>query len=58
MRFLRTSRTKQIKAAHAAGAKPLMVPDMIEPNEEISKLCHKIFVNLHEVRAFFESNLD
>ena len=46
-----------IKAAYAAGAKPLMVPDMIEPDEEIEKLCHKIFVNLHEVRAFFASIL-
>ena len=46
-----------IKAAYAAGAKPLMVPDMIEPDEEIEKLCHKIFVNLHEVRDFFASIL-
>lgn len=47
-----------IKAAHAAGAKPLMVPDIIQPDEEITKLCHKIFVNLHEVRAFFASILN
>jgi len=46
-----------IKAAHAAGAKPLMVPDMIEPDGEIQKLCYKIFVNLLEVRTFFESIL-
>ena len=47
-----------IKAAYAAGAKPLMVPDIIQPDEEITKLCHKIFVNLHEVRAFFASILN
>ena len=46
-----------IKAAYAAGAKPLMVPDLIKPDEEIRKLCYKIFVNLHEIKAFFANFL-
>lgn len=41
-----------IRAAHSAGAMPLMVPDLIEPNEEISALCHKIFKDLTEVRDY------
>ena len=46
-----------IKAAYAAGAKPLMVPDLIKPDEEIQKICYKIFVNLHEIKAFFANFL-
>ncbi len=42
-----------IKAAHAACAKPIMVPDLIEPNDEIKALCHKIFTNLSEVKDYF-----
>lgn len=43
-----------IKAAHAANAFPVMVPDMLEPNEEISALCHRIFKDLLEVKDYFE----
>ena len=46
-----------IKAAYAAGAKPLMVPDLIKPDEEIQKICYNIFVNLHEIKAFFANFL-
>ena len=46
-----------IKAAYAAGAKPLMVPDLIKPDEDIQKICYKIFVNLHEIKAFFANFL-
>lgn len=44
-----------IRAAHAAGAKPIMVPDMIEPNEEISALCEKILPTLLDVRDYFKT---
>ena len=46
-----------IKAAYAAGAKPLLVPDLIKPDEEIQKICYNIFVNLHEIKAFFANFL-
>ena len=42
-----------IKAAHSAEAMPIMVPDMLEPDEEISSLCHKIFKDLIQVRDYF-----
>ena len=42
-----------IKAAHSAKAMPIMVPDMLEPDEEISSLCHKIFKDLIQVRDYF-----
>jgi len=44
-----------IRAAFAAKAKPIMVPDLIEPDEEISRLYYKMFRNLTEVRDFFKS---
>lgn len=44
-----------IRAAHAAGMHPLMVPDMLKPDAEISALCEKIFPSLIEVRDFFRS---
>lgn len=44
-----------IRAAAAAGAQPLMVPDMLEPTEEIRALTYKIFRDLFEVRDFLQS---
>jgi HAD superfamily hydrolase (TIGR01509 family) len=41
-----------IRAAHAAGTIPLMVPDMVPPAEEIQALAHRIFPSLIEVRGF------
>ncbi len=43
-----------IKAAYSAKAKPIMVPDLIGPDEEIEKKCHKIYKNLIEVRDYFK----
>lgn len=37
-----------IRAAHAAGMTPVMVPDMLEPNEEITVLCAKICKSLKD----------
>ncbi|MBC5722426.1 Phosphorylated carbohydrates phosphatase TM_1254 [uncultured Clostridium sp.] len=44
-----------IRAAHAAGTTPLMVPDLFQPNEEIRKLCHAVFSDLGEVQTFFKN---
>lgn len=40
-----------IRAAHAAGMKPIMVPDMAEPNEEMRRLAAEILPSLNEVKA-------
>lgn len=41
-----------IRAAHAAGMRTILVPDMIQPDEEIRGLSSKIFKNLEEVRQY------
>jgi HAD superfamily hydrolase (TIGR01509 family) len=39
-----------IRAAHAAGMMPVMVPDLLTPTEEIRALCAHVAQDLHEVR--------
>ena len=41
-----------IRAANRAGMFPIMVPDMIAPDEEMRELAKEIFRDLDEVRAF------
>ena len=43
-----------ILAAHRAGMKSIMVPDMKEPSEEIKQMCFKQITNLREVRIYLE----
>lgn len=43
-----------IRSAHAAGMTPLMVPDMIAPDEEMVRLSRKIFKDLGEVLEFLQ----
>ena len=43
-----------VRAAHAAGTFPIMVPDKLTPTEEIMKLVYKKFDNLLEVLDYFE----
>ena len=40
-----------IRAAHAAGMMPIMVPDLLTPTEEIRAMCVRIALDLHEVHA-------
>ena len=40
------------RAAHAAGIRVIVVPDLMAPNEEIIGKAHAIMENLHEVREF------
>ncbi len=42
-----------IRAAYAANMIPIMVPDLVEPTEEIRMLAREIFPSLVEVEAFF-----
>jgi len=39
-----------VRAAHAAGMMAVMVPDLLEPTEEMHALCVRIIDSLHEVR--------
>jgi beta-phosphoglucomutase-like phosphatase (HAD superfamily) len=39
-----------VRAAHAAGMMTIMVPDMLDPSEEMHGLCIRIASDLHEVR--------
>ena len=45
-----------IRAAHAAGTFPIMVPDKLKPTEEIEKLVYKKFNSLVEVLDYFKGN--
>ena len=39
-----------VRAAHAAGMMTIMVPDLLDPTEEMQGLCHHIAEDLHRVR--------
>ena len=39
-----------VRAASAAGMMTVMVPDMLDPTQEMHTLCHRIARDLHEVR--------
>ena len=41
-----------IRAAHAAGMHPIMVPDLMEPTEEMRVLAEKILRSLYEVKEY------
>ena len=43
-----------IRSAHAAGMLPVMVPDMVEPTEEIEALLYRKCRDLVEVKNLFE----
>ena len=45
-----------IRAAHGAGMKALMVPDMIAPTEEIRSLCTGVFEDLLAVRDYLAAS--
>jgi HAD superfamily hydrolase (TIGR01509 family) len=40
-----------VRAAHAAGLRVIMVPDLLPATEEIAKIAHRVIPSLHEVRA-------
>ena len=44
-----------VRAAHAAGMMTIMVPDLLDPTEEMESLCVRIAHNLHEVRELLEA---
>jgi HAD superfamily hydrolase (TIGR01509 family) len=44
-----------VRAAHAAGMMTIMVPDLLDPTEEMRSLCVRIARDLHEVRELIEA---
>ena len=42
-----------IRAAHTAECAPVMIPDMMEPTEEIQEICHGIFPDMLKAIEFF-----
>ena len=46
-----------IRAAHAAGMMPVMVPDLLTPTEEIRTMCVRIALDLHEVHALLAAHV-
>ena len=44
-----------VRAAHAAGMMTIMVPDLLDPTEEMQTLCVRIARDLHEVRELLEA---
>ena len=44
-----------IRAAHRAGMRPIMVPDLVAADEEMERLCHKIFPSLIDVKAYLST---
>ena len=47
-----------VRAAHAAGMMTIMVPDLLEPNEEMRDKCVRIAASLHEVRDLIAAFAD
>jgi HAD superfamily hydrolase (TIGR01509 family) len=45
-----------VRAAHAAGCLPIMVPDLLEATDEMRELCVLIANDLHEVRTLFANS--
>ncbi|MBO5278289.1 MAG: HAD family phosphatase [Lachnospiraceae bacterium] len=43
-----------IRAAHAAGMRPIMVPDMAEPTEEMERLSEVVLPSLFEVKQYLQ----
>lgn len=46
-----------IRSSSRAGMIPLMVPDLVEPTEELKALFHQSFPSLLEVREFLQENI-
>ena len=44
-----------IRSSFGAGLVPIMVPDKIQPTEEIQKMCYKVFPSLKEFVSFLEN---
>jgi HAD superfamily hydrolase (TIGR01509 family) len=43
-----------IRAAHAAGMIPVLVPDLVPPSDDVRQLAHRIYNSLDEACALFD----
>lgn len=41
-----------IRAAHAAGMRPLMVPDLVPPDGEMERMAERVFPSLRDIQAY------
>ena len=46
-----------VRAAHSAGMLPIMVPDLLQPDEQIRGLAYRVMPSLVEVCAWLEEQL-
>ncbi len=46
-----------IRAAHTAGMIPIMVPDLIEPTDELKSMAHIVVPTLNEAKLEIENLL-
>ena len=46
-----------IRAAHAAGTHPIMVPDILQPDEEIRGLAEAVLPSLFDVKEYLEQRM-
>lgn len=44
-----------IRAAYSAGMKPVMIPDLVQPDEEIQSLLYRKYNSLLELKDAFAS---
>ena len=44
-----------VRAAHAAGMRVFMVPDLVEPDEAVTKLAFAVYPSLLGVLGYFQS---
>lgn len=47
-----------IKAAYKAGMRPIMIPDLIMPTDELRRLTHQIFETLEYVIEYIEAEIN
>ncbi len=47
-----------IRSAHHAGAIPIMIPSLKQPDTDVAELCHLICDDMHEVRAHLRPVLE
>jgi beta-phosphoglucomutase-like phosphatase (HAD superfamily) len=40
-----------VRAASASGMQTVMVPDLVQPTDEVRALCRAVMGSLHELRA-------
>ncbi|MCP4257779.1 MAG: HAD family phosphatase [Planctomycetes bacterium] len=46
-----------IKAAHSAGMTSIVVPDLIQPSEEVASIVYRIYYSLHDVKKLLKRSL-